>query len=248
MVFPPPEQTKLLSLFPDSFSTLSRALSQSGLRRDLRALSRTGGTLFAPTDFAWSKLGREANEFLFSQRGEKYLHALLRYHVVVNETMYSDRHYKGNGDDDDVLETLPAQPEPLAELPKRGVDENDPVTWLRLSELNARPTGDSQAETETKHHIRLPTLLPDRSLFVEVSTWRSLTNVLVNGRALVTVKDGVASDGVVQTVGSVLVPPRSQDGVGGFFDDEWVDEISEAMLKERLGPYVEEGEEVWTDL
>jgi hypothetical protein len=39
------------------------------------------------------------NAFLFSEPGKKYLRALVKYHVVVNETVYSDAYYRG-GDDD----------------------------------------------------------------------------------------------------------------------------------------------------
>ena len=53
------------------------------------------GTLFAPSNFAFQKLGPRINAFLFSKYGLKYLKALLKYHVVANQTLYSDAYYKG---------------------------------------------------------------------------------------------------------------------------------------------------------
>ena len=58
---------------------------------------------FAPSNFAFQKLGPRINAFLFSSYGLKYLKALLKYHVVVNQTLYSDAYYKA--DDKDVEET-----------------------------------------------------------------------------------------------------------------------------------------------
>lgn len=43
---------------------------------------------------AFKKLGPKINAFLFSKHGEKYLRALLKYHIVANETLYSDAFYK----------------------------------------------------------------------------------------------------------------------------------------------------------
>ena len=53
-----------------------------------------GGTLFAPDNFAFQKLGPKINAFLFSSYGLKYLKALLEYHVVADHTLYSDAYYK----------------------------------------------------------------------------------------------------------------------------------------------------------
>ncbi|KAJ4298654.1 hypothetical protein N0V88_003685 [Collariella sp. IMI 366227] len=92
---PPPSQTSLIRLLPSHFSTLALALETTGLGDELDDLPRTGGgTFFAPTNSAWSRLGGRANAFLFSERGKKYLKALVKYHAVVNETLYSDAFYR----------------------------------------------------------------------------------------------------------------------------------------------------------
>jgi uncharacterized surface protein with fasciclin (FAS1) repeats len=93
-------------LLPAQFSTLALALETTGLGAELdddaATPRRGGGTLFAPTNRAWARLGPRVNAFLFSERGKRYLRALVRYHVVVNETLYSDEFYRGgHGDGDD---------------------------------------------------------------------------------------------------------------------------------------------------
>lgn len=52
-----------------------------------------GGTLFAPSNFAFQLLGPRVNAFLFSSYGLKYLKGLLKYHVVPDKTLYSDAYY-----------------------------------------------------------------------------------------------------------------------------------------------------------
>jgi uncharacterized surface protein with fasciclin (FAS1) repeats len=105
LLIPPPSQTAIIRLLPAPFSTLALALETTGLDKELSedGLARSGGgTLFAPTNHAWARLGPRVNAFLFSERGKGYLKALLKYHVVVNETVYSDAYYRGgedNGDD-----------------------------------------------------------------------------------------------------------------------------------------------------
>ncbi|KAF1808838.1 Fasciclin-domain-containing protein [Eremomyces bilateralis CBS 781.70] len=90
LLFPPLPTTPLLSLLPSSFSTLTLGLHQTGL---LPLPPHTGATFFAPSNSAFKKLGPRINAFLFSPPGHKYLKALLQYHIVHNETLYSDAFY-----------------------------------------------------------------------------------------------------------------------------------------------------------
>jgi uncharacterized surface protein with fasciclin (FAS1) repeats len=57
------------------------------------------GTFFAPPNGAFKKLGPRINAFLFSKFGQKYLKALLKYHVVANETLYSNAFYGASESD-----------------------------------------------------------------------------------------------------------------------------------------------------
>jgi uncharacterized surface protein with fasciclin (FAS1) repeats len=85
---------KIIELLPGEFSTLQLALVKTGLFNAIKDSPHTGGTLFAPSNIAFKKLGPKINAFLFSKYGKKYLKALLKYHVVANETLYSDAFYK----------------------------------------------------------------------------------------------------------------------------------------------------------
>lgn len=61
--------------------------------------SKIGGTLFAPTNQAFAKLPAKVNAFLFSPAGQKYLKALLKYHLVPGHTVFTDAYYKAKSDD-----------------------------------------------------------------------------------------------------------------------------------------------------
>merc|ERR1712098_980495 len=94
LILPPPPAYKIIELVPSEFSTLELALVKTGLDKALADAPHAGGTLFAPSNWAFQKLGPRINAFLFSKYGEKYLKALLKYHVVANQTLYSDAFYK----------------------------------------------------------------------------------------------------------------------------------------------------------
>ena len=95
ILLPPPKVIDIIKALPGEFSTLELGLTKTGL---VPAFSdpktHSGGTLFAPSNFAFKKLGPRVNAFLFSKYGEKYLKALLLYHVADNITLYSDAIYK----------------------------------------------------------------------------------------------------------------------------------------------------------
>lgn len=95
ILVPPPKVAEIISLLPGEFSTLELGLVKTGLIEGLNDTStHTGGTVFAPSNLAFQRLGPRINAFLFSKYGEKYLKALLKYHVVANYTLYSDAFYK----------------------------------------------------------------------------------------------------------------------------------------------------------
>jgi uncharacterized surface protein with fasciclin (FAS1) repeats len=77
------------------------------LLETLNSTAHAGGTFFAPSNFAFKKLGPKINGFLFSKFGEKYLKALLEYHVVANQTLYSNTFYGPT--DSKHVETLDKQ-------------------------------------------------------------------------------------------------------------------------------------------
>ncbi|CAD6585891.1 MAG: hypothetical protein ASARMPREDX12_003698 [Alectoria sarmentosa] len=95
LLIPPPKTASIIQFLPGEFSTLELGLTKTGLLPAIAdTSSHIGGTVFAPSNFAFQKLGPRINGFLFSKYGQKYLKALLEYHVVVNQTLYSDAYYK----------------------------------------------------------------------------------------------------------------------------------------------------------
>lgn len=100
---PPPNVARIITMFPGEFSTLELALIQTGIFEKMNNTDyeHNGGTFFAPSNYAFKKLGPRANAFLFSKYGGKYLKALLEYHIVVDQTLYSDAFIDGTKDGDD---------------------------------------------------------------------------------------------------------------------------------------------------
>ncbi|QIX01076.1 hypothetical protein AMS68_006593 [Peltaster fructicola] len=96
LILPPPRVIKIIDLLPAEFSTLELALGKTGLLEKLNTTDHAGGTLFAPSNNAFARLGPRVNAFLFSEHGLKYLKALLEYHVVPKNTLYSDAFYSAD--------------------------------------------------------------------------------------------------------------------------------------------------------
>jgi len=88
-------------------------------------------------------------------------------------------------------------------------------------------------------HLDLPTLLKDRDLAIDVTRRGPFVDLRINGFTHVARADGLARDGVVHVLESVLIPPRQHHGA------ETVDEgISVEEFKARFEGLVEEdGEE-----
>lgn len=84
-------------------------------------------------------------------------------------------------------------------------------------------------------HVDLPTLLEDRSLSIDIARYGALISIKINGFSGVAVQDGVAKDGVIHVVSSVLIPPKTPGGVAYQGED-----ISVEDLKDRLEEFVEE--------
>jgi uncharacterized surface protein with fasciclin (FAS1) repeats len=187
LILPPPPALKILELLPGEFSTLQLGLYKTGLFEAIKDANHTGGTLFAPNNFAFKKLGPRVNAFLFSSYGEKYLKALLKYHVVANQTLYSDAFYG----------------------PKSDAEEKD------------IPKG--------YFHVDLPTLLDEKSLSIDVARYGGLITIKINGFSSVAIQDGVAKDGVIHVVSSVLIPPKTPGGTAEEANEEM--EVEELMQR-----------------
>ncbi|OTB01813.1 hypothetical protein M426DRAFT_42495, partial [Hypoxylon sp. CI-4A] len=225
ILVPPPPARLLISLFPSKFSTLELAAEKTGFthhhdqnsdsdKDDDKDHKLTGLTVFAPTNKAFQKLGPRANAFLFNtDKGLHFLRALLAYHVVVNETLYSDEYYG-----------------PLAKSNSPSFP-SDSDGW----EEEVEEQREAFASGARHWHLDLPTLLGDKHIAVDVTRWFGFVKINLNGHVPVAVPDGLARDGVVQVVDSVLIPPR---GSRGAWDLDVDGEIPVEELVARLSPYV----------
>ncbi|KAJ5358439.1 uncharacterized protein N7496_010852 [Penicillium cataractarum] len=86
--------------YTPSLGIFRQGLIQTGLAEVVNDTStHIGQTLFVPSNAAFQQLGPKVNSFLFGPGGSEYLKALLAYHVVANETLFSDVHFPAkNGD------------------------------------------------------------------------------------------------------------------------------------------------------
>ncbi|KAI0850841.1 FAS1 domain-containing protein [Daldinia vernicosa] len=230
ILVPPPPAKVLISLFPSKFSTLELAAEKTGLKHhhgdeDAHHHDKlTGLTLFAPTNTAFQRLGPAANAFLFNTgKGLHYLRALLEYHIVANETLYSDAYY--------------GQKKAAGFAPSL-----DLAYTAGAADAAEKKEEEDGAETKgaAKHyHLDLPTLLDDAHLAVDITRWYGFITIKVNGHVGVAIQDGLARNGVLQVVDHILVPPRNHHK--GAWDGEVEGEISVEELVERLEPFVKKG-------
>jgi len=94
-LLPPFPASDTVDIIPSVLGTFNLGLLKTGVKEFLGPETLvTGATIFAPTNGAFELLGPKINAFLFSRWGTKYLRALLKYHIVVNRTLYSDAYYE----------------------------------------------------------------------------------------------------------------------------------------------------------
>lgn len=187
---------EIIELLPSEFSTLELALTKT----DMNTTEHPPGTLFAPSNFAFSKLGARINGFLFSPRGLPYLKALLKYHMVPEHTLYSDAYYH-----------------------EEEGQKGSPKGYF---------------------HVDLPTALEDHTLSIDIAKYFGIIEMKINSFTRVSVFDGVASNGVIQVVSSVLVPPKKLGGMMSRLPklDFWNGEQEMTLedFVERFEPFVTE--------
>ena len=100
---------------------------------------------------------------------------------------------------------------------------------------------DKTADRPGNYHYDLPTVLDDKYLAVDVARWGPFVEIRINAFSRVTIHDGVASDGVIQVVSDVLIPPKSANGEQVMWQGE---ELSVEEFKERLAPFADENMEL----
>ncbi|KAI0521586.1 FAS1 domain-containing protein [Xylaria bambusicola] len=238
ILVPPPPAGRTIQLFPSKFSTLELAAKKTGLFShhehgkddDHKHFEprTTGLTIFAPTNNAFARLGPAANAFLFNtEKGLGFLRALLKYHIVMNETLYSDAYYGQKGQSEDIFAQSTS---------------NDDVSA-------------TSSEKNGHFHVDLPTLLDGKHLSIDIARFFGFITMTINGAAKVAVEDGVCLDGVIHVMGSVLFPPRTPGSGASWTEADG--EISVEELVDILQPYVDEdgetnspagGDQVWGEL
>ncbi|KAI1080240.1 FAS1 domain-containing protein [Whalleya microplaca] len=245
ILVPPPPAEKLISLFPSKFSTLELAAEKTGFAHHHRhnAEKLTGLTFFAPTNFAFKKLGPRANAFLFNtEKGLGYLKALLKYHAVANETLYSDEYYGKQGYQHEIGEGGESHDSHSGFEGQQSTNEHKHKPGvLQENRDSVQKIFDSvqQVKGAKHYHLDLPTLLGDKNIAVDIANWHGFIKIRLNGQVEVAVQDGLAKDGVVQVVGSVLIPPHEHKG---FWQEE-NGHIEVEELMERLDPFVKAEEQ-----
>jgi len=246
ILLPPPDILKILTLLPSEFSTLELGLTKTGLLDELNG-THAGGTFFAPSNFAFQKLGPRINAFLFSAYGQKYLKALLTYHVVrEGHTLYSDAYYApGGGDDHKIFKRSCHGRRAGAEDDHHDGGHHD---HDGDDDHHDPPHGPPHGPPKGLFHVELPTLLEGKSLNIDIARYGRLIDIRINGFSHVVVSDGVAKDGVIQVVGDVLIPPKKLGEMDIRAEGGDVEEMSVEELKERLEPYVQEESKGWFDL
>lgn len=90
VLIPPPRFDRLIYVLPERLGVFSRALKETGVGEEAGLEGPRGVTVFAPSDEAWDKLGAEVKSFLFGEEGAGYFRALVRYHIIVDEILYTD--------------------------------------------------------------------------------------------------------------------------------------------------------------
>lgn len=229
LLLTPPNVIEIIDLLPSEFSTLELALSKTGLLDHLNSTDHPGDTFFAPSNFAFKKLGPKVNMFLFSKHGQKYLKALLLYHVATGTTLYSDAAYvadeqkaHSNYPLDLVSEysflnnhnanykreaRKPFNAQAFEAHSKRSIigddDDNENEQHGSDSPHHGKPR-----VPKGYHHYDLPTMLHDQKLNVDVVRYGPFVGMKVNGFSRVVIQDGIAQDGVIQVVSDVLIPPH----------------------------------------
>ena len=213
LLIPPPKAATVIELLPSEFSTLELGLVKTGLFEGLNDTStHIGGTVFAPSNFAFQKLGPKINAFLFSTYGLKYLKALLEYHIVPNKTLYSDAYL---------------EPEDSKNVEQLGIPKG--YFHVRLAPLLTQ-----YRILTLSFQVDLPTMLKDRALSVDVARYGRIIIIKINAFTTITIEDGIVYDGVIHIPGDVLVPPKPVTLEQWNGEEMTVDEF-----KSRLEPFVE---------
>ncbi len=212
VIVPPTYVGRELSLVPAHYSTLLLAMAKSNFTETIHGTSMTGATVFAPSNIAFTQLGAAINAFLFNTPRGLKYLNALLRYNVAPNSTIYSDAYYG-----DATPIVPAG----------AVADDDAASAPGIIE-----------------HVdfKLPTLLGNATVAVNITAVPGFSVILVNGKVRVAVQDGVAKNGVIQEVGTVIFPPAPKDETdpdpGNPLKDKPVTTIADVIA--RLGPYVDD--------
>ncbi|KAI8801471.1 FAS1 domain-containing protein [Cladochytrium replicatum] len=171
-----------LAVIPTEFSSTLVAIYRSGLHRYVN--EGRAVTLFAPTNDAWTHLGYQNLFHLFSDAGKKDLKKIMSYHLA-DELVYSPRlieeksvKVKTEHEDKELKIDATKREQSDSESFRNSVEDG----WISA----LRRDGDENDPSDR-----------------EPKNWVISIN---DGQATVQFTDGIASNGVLQVISSVLIP------------------------------------------
>ncbi|PYI05584.1 FAS1 domain-containing protein, partial [Aspergillus sclerotiicarbonarius CBS 121057] len=214
VLLPPPPSLRLLNLVPTEFSTFILALYKTGLDRwlnlttnppsspstslhtdkDGSEVKNNGGlTLLIPSNSAFlSTFTYKTTAWLFnSPLGIKHLTALLKYHIIPSETVYSD--------------TLYTQEGKIVEFGMRGFVSLSLRTLLSKSHHGHENLREGEGEGEGEGGEK-------EEVVIDVGRFGPYASLRVNGFQRVRVADLLAEEGNAHVLQRVLIPPRRVGG------------------------------------
>jgi len=241
ILLPPPPTLTLIHLFPTEFSTWMLAVWKSGMIDAIEDLAGKGLTIFPPSNRRWEELPWDIRTFLFSPHGEKYLKALVQYHVVPSTIQYTD---ETTTHDDSILSKIIEVAQVEEEEPEHEEDEGI-LAWLNKGFFGKRPHGPTNGKwPRGRYHTELSTLLEGKSISVDILRSGHWARWRLNGGVGVFPNDIISREGVIQVPRGVLFPPRTDKppSVANFFGRRPENDIPKTVedLKARFAGIVDE--------
>lgn len=201
----PPRMSQIISTLPErGFCRLRELARDSGFLAEMDSLKHVGGTFFAPTDEAFTAYeGSRKTQDLSTAE-------ILRYHMVPNETLYSNIFYHGENLKGTTGPPIGHKPRSRAQSKDNPEDsESSPQTNPKNgSSATPREPEKGRRVIEGTMNFPLPTMLAGSWINVRISRSGGVISMRVReGEAAVILQDITALDGVIHVIDRVLERP-----------------------------------------
>lgn len=233
----PPPISELAAFLPESqFRHFRALLKGQDFLGKLKSSFPKGGTLFAPTNEAFRNIGFENESFWASDEGARYAEALLKYHTIPGETLYSNMFYQGENEAGVTSPPIQRKSSKPSEAQETAAKNSTPAAAASDSKPTPSPQKSSGKPKvlKGKRQFPLPTLLNGQWANVEVSRCGGVISMFVEeGRASVVAQDIMTQNGVVHAIDRLMIPPLTEGVLGA--DDvaqptvENLDELKRAL-------------------